>query len=225
MNVSPSIRRVATLLWVKHIIRRKVSSFVYPGNKRTWILENSPTLFCKHSKVEILEIAKAHSLSKLWFTHLFLAHPSYFWFLLSLSPPEISHHPFKIITKTFRQLEVAHGVSQYGLGYHFDENFFTPDGQNFLFPTYQLLPHILFNFNKHLHFWLPNDWGEARVFFMSWVLHWSQDTQDLFFGFLEAVGTVEHRWFVSVDFLPIGRFVALMDVNKFLTFLSICFAK
>ena len=57
------------------------------------------------------------------------------------------------------------------------------------------------------------------------ILHWTKDIQNVVLAPLRSVGAKEDRGLVSIDFLPRGRFIAIEDVYKLLTFLDTCFAK
>ena len=60
---------------------------------------------------------------------------------------------------------------------------------------------------------------------MHGVLHWTKDIQNAFLFLLRGVWVEEDWWLVSVNFLPCSRFIAIKDIDKFLTFLVLCFAK
>ena len=57
------------------------------------------------------------------------------------------------------------------------------------------------------------------------ILHWTKDIQNEILSPLRGIRAEEDRRLVGIDFLPRGRFIAIEDVYKLLTFLDTCFAK
>ena len=60
---------------------------------------------------------------------------------------------------------------------------------------------------------------------MPGILHWTKDIQNVILSPLRGIRAEEDRRLVGIDFLPRGRFIAIEDVYKLLTFLDTCFAK
>ena len=60
---------------------------------------------------------------------------------------------------------------------------------------------------------------------MPGILHWTKDIQNEILSPLRGIRVEEDRRLVGIDFLPRGRFIAIEDVYKLLTFLDTCFAK